>query len=84
MLHEMYDGLMIMDFFDDCIIGVIKGIGAEDKVCYSYSQVIAKLMREDEIVAEDDKNIKMGLTKKCMSCHKSNCGCKDTQTYRGY
>ena len=28
---------------------------------------------EDEIVAEDDKNIKMGLTKKCMSCHKSNC-----------
>ena len=46
MLHEMYDGLMIMDFFDDCIIGVIKGIGAEDKVCYSYSQVIAKLMRE--------------------------------------
>ena len=39
---------------------------------------------EDEIVAEDDKNIKMGLTKKCMSCHKSNCGCEDTQTYWGY
>ena len=39
---------------------------------------------EDEIVAEDDKNIKMGLTRKCMSCHKSNCECKDTQTYWGY
>ena len=39
---------------------------------------------EDEIVAEDDKNIKMGLTKKCMSCHKSNCECEDTQTYWGY
>ena len=38
----------------------------------------------DEIVAEDDKNIKMGLTKKCMSCHKSNCECEDTQTYWGY
>jgi hypothetical protein len=53
MLHEMYDGLMIMDYFDNCIIGVIKGIGNEDKVCYSYKKVIAKLMREDEMSEED-------------------------------
>jgi len=39
---------------------------------------------EDEMVKEDEEKIKMGLTKKCMSCHKSNCGCKDTQTYWGY
>ena len=49
MLHEMYDGLMIMDHFDDCIIGVVKGIDSEDKVCYSYDKVIAKLMRDDEM-----------------------------------
>tara|TARA_R110002012_G_C11175729_1_gene556310 strand:+ start:165 stop:410 length:246 start_codon:yes stop_codon:yes gene_type:complete len=52
-LHEMYDGLMIMDFFDDCIIGVVKGMDNEDKVCYSYRKVIAKLMREDDMTAED-------------------------------
>ena len=49
----MYDGLMIMDYFDDCIIGVVKGIDNEDKVCYSFQQVIAKLMREDEMTEED-------------------------------
>ena len=53
MLHEMYDGLMIMDYFENGIIGVIKGIGNEDKVCYSYKKVIAKLMREDEMSEED-------------------------------
>ena len=53
MLHEMYDGLMIMDFFDDCIIGVIRGVDSEDKVCYSYKKVIAKLMRDDEMSEED-------------------------------
>ena len=26
MLHEMYDGLLVMDHFDDCIIGVVQGI----------------------------------------------------------
>tara|TARA_R110000850_G_scaffold30939_6_gene85504 strand:+ start:37 stop:279 length:243 start_codon:yes stop_codon:yes gene_type:complete len=53
MLHEMYDGLMIMDYFDDCIVGVIKGIDNKDKVCYSYKKVIAKLMRDDEMSEED-------------------------------
>ena len=33
---------------------------------------------EDEMVKEDDEKIKAGLTKKCMSCHKPNCKCKDT------
>ena len=32
---------------------------------------------EDELVAEDDAKIKMGLTKKCMNCHKAvvKCDC---------
>ena len=49
----MYDGLMVMDFFDDCIIGIVKGIDNQDKVCYSYRKVIAKLMREDDMTEED-------------------------------
>ena len=41
---------------------------------------------EDEIVAEDDEKIKMGLTKRCIGCHNppDACDCKDTQFYWGY
>jgi len=39
---------------------------------------------EDDIAAEDEEKTKMGLTKKCMNCHKSKCGCKNTKTYWGY
>jgi len=46
---------------------------------------------EDELVAEDDAKIKMGLTKKCMNCHKAvvKCDCIGHQedlssTYWGY
>ena len=32
---------------------------------------------EDDIVAEDEEKIKMGLTKKCINCHKAvvKCDC---------
>ena len=32
---------------------------------------------EDEIVKEDDEKIKMGLTRRCMNCHKAvvKCDC---------
>ena len=51
--HEIYDGLLVMDHFDDCIIGVVKGIDNEDKICYSYQCIIAKLIRDDEMEEED-------------------------------
>jgi hypothetical protein len=51
--HELYDGLLIMDHFDDCIVGVVKGIDSENKVCYSYQKVIHKLIREDEMEEMD-------------------------------
>ena len=41
--------LLVMDGYDDCIIGVVKGIDNEDKVCYSYQCIISKLMRDDEM-----------------------------------
>jgi hypothetical protein len=32
---------------------------------------------EDDIVAEDEEKTKMGLTRRCMNCHKAvaTCGC---------
>ena len=41
---------------------------------------------EDELIKEDDEKIKMGLTKRCMSCHNppDACDCKDTQFYWSY
>ena len=32
---------------------------------------------EDEMVKEDEENIKMGLTRRCMNCHKAvvKCDC---------
>ena len=29
--HEIYDGLLVMDHFDDCIIGVVKGLETKKK-----------------------------------------------------
>jgi|TARA_R110001599_G_scaffold252242_1_gene452257 hypothetical protein len=44
---------------------------------------------EDDIVAEDEEKIKMGLTKRCMNCHKAvaTCDCIGhtlDSTYWGY
>lgn len=41
---------------------------------------------EDEIVAEDDERIKMGLTKRCIGCHNppDACDCKGDEYYWGY
>ena len=51
--HDLYEGLLTMDDFDDCIIGVVKGIDNENKVCYSYHKVVVKLMAEDGMTEED-------------------------------
>jgi hypothetical protein len=44
---------------------------------------------EDELVAENEEKIKMGLIKKCMNCHEpiATCGCIGhtlNSTYWGY
>jgi len=44
---------------------------------------------EDDIAKENEEKIKMGLTKKCMNCHKEveKCGCIGhtlDSTYWGY
>jgi hypothetical protein len=53
MLHEMYDGLLVMEQFNNCIIGVIKDVDNKGKICYSYRKVIAQLIRDDKMTKED-------------------------------
>tara|TARA_R110000764_G_scaffold53193_3_gene115684 strand:+ start:2683 stop:2877 length:195 start_codon:yes stop_codon:yes gene_type:complete len=44
---------------------------------------------EDDIAKEDEEKTKMGLTKRCVNCHKAilKCGCiggTDSSTYWGF
>jgi len=43
-LLEVLPDALIMDGFDDCIVGVVEKFGEEDIVCYSKEKVIEKLM----------------------------------------
>lgn len=43
-LLELCPDAMIMDGFDDCIVGVVERFGEEDITCYSKEKVIEKLM----------------------------------------
>ena len=40
------DGLLTMDGYDDCIIGVVEAFGREDIVCYDKEKVFQKLMAD--------------------------------------
>lgn len=53
MVTEEMDGMLIMDGYDDCILGICYRIGQENIVAYDYDSVIAKLMSEgmDELEA---------------------------------
>lgn len=45
--------MLVMDGFDDCIIGVIERFGIEPIICYSKGMVIAKLCEEGDM-SEDE------------------------------
>jgi hypothetical protein len=46
-LAKIYDdGLLFMDGFDDCIMGVVERCGMEPVVVYSRNKVIAKLEKQ--------------------------------------
>lgn len=40
------EGLMRMDGYDDCILGVASGYGGEPRFVYSYNRVIKRLMAD--------------------------------------
>ena len=43
LLSDIDDDLLLMDGFDDCIIGICHSFGDEPVVAYDYDLVIAKL-----------------------------------------
>ena len=44
-IQEMYPEVMIMDGYDDCIIGVARRFDMEPIVAYDYDKIIAKLVK---------------------------------------
>lgn len=43
LLADIDEEFLLMDGFDDCIIGICQGFGGEPVVAYDYDLVIAKL-----------------------------------------
>ena len=54
LLAEHDEELLLMDGFDDCVIGICESFGGESVVAYDYDKVIASLqsqgMSEEEAV----------------------------------
>lgn len=50
--YSEYD-LLIMDGYNDCIIGVVEGIDIEPRVVYDVTKVLRKLQQENGL-SEDD------------------------------
>jgi hypothetical protein len=59
-LAEHDEELLLMDGFDDCIIGICESFGGESVVAYDYDRVIASLesqgMSEEEAVEYHEFN----------------------------
>lgn len=45
-VREQYPDLLVMDGFDDCILGVMHGAGSEAKVAYDLESVLDKLQAD--------------------------------------
>ena len=50
---ENYPDVMLMDGFEDCIIGICERIGQEPIVTYDKEKIINKLIVEDDFTEED-------------------------------
>ena len=44
--EEIHEGLLKMDGYDDCIVGITERFGQESHLTYDYDRVIAKLVAE--------------------------------------
>jgi hypothetical protein len=47
------DGLVILDGYDDCIVGVVTRIGFEPFVVYDKEKILQKLMSEQYMTREE-------------------------------
>jgi len=43
---DLAEGAVILEGFDDCIIGVSESFGEEPRIIYSKKQIITKLMKD--------------------------------------
>ena len=60
MLDEFAEGAIILDDFDDCIIGISEQFGEGNRIVYSKEMIIKKLceeMSEEEALEYYDYNI---------------------------
>lgn len=46
-LGDVYEGLIVLDGFNDCILGRIQQAGSDLKVIYSIKCILSKLMERD-------------------------------------
>jgi hypothetical protein len=60
MLDEFAEGAIILDNFDDCIVGISEQFGEGNRIVYSKDMIIKKLceeMTEEEAIEYYDYNI---------------------------
>ena len=60
MLNEFAEGAIILDNFDDCIVGISEQFGEGNRIVYSKDMIIKKLceeMSEEEALEYYDYNI---------------------------
>lgn len=43
---EIFEGMMRMNGFDDCILGIVEGAGVEPVICYSVSKIIEQHIKD--------------------------------------
>ena len=43
---DLAEGAVMLDGFDDCIVGVSESFGEEPRIIYSKKQIITKLMKD--------------------------------------
>ena len=43
---DLAEGAVILEGFDDCIVGVSESFGEEPRIIYSKKQIITKLMKD--------------------------------------
>lgn len=52
-IDEQEELVILMNGFDDAIIGIVTGFGSERRVCYDYHKVIDILVKRDGMTEEE-------------------------------
>jgi hypothetical protein len=52
-LDDVYDGMIVLDGFNDCILGRVEQAGSDTKILYSIKAILSKLMERDGMSYEE-------------------------------